>query len=235
MSGSRVYAATVLRPLAEQLIVLEAIGSGMTVLDVLAGSGRLTRELAAAVAPAAVVAVEDDPARAAALRTELAAERLPATVVVAAPGTLPFESGGLDIAVALLGITAARGGTALLAEMQRVARRGAAVVWDGAATAENALLDAWLAVTGHPPAALSGALTAPPPPSPTWRRQPLADVARFDSVAQLVAALSEHHGLTTPADLAAALEPHLHAALARYIAADGTLRLPIRATVLRFG
>lgn len=228
MGGSRVYAAAVLRPLVEQLVGIAGVTTGMTVLDVCPPSADLIR----ALAPATVVALTDDEAAAATLREELHAAGAPATVVTAPLTALPFPPGAFDIALSLLGVTASHGGTAALGEIVRVARRTTVVVWDGGATPENALVNALREVTGAQPAALVLALQ--PPPAPGWSRLELADVARFDSVAQLVSALSEQHGLTLAGDHAAVMA-RMESSLAAFTTADGTLRVPVRAIALLSG
>jgi hypothetical protein len=226
MGGSREYAAAVLRPLVEQLLEVAAITAGMSVLDVRPPSADLIR----ALPPSTAVAVTDDEAAATTLRDELRAARAEARVVTAPLAALPFDTGAFDAVLSLFGLTGSHGGAVALAELARVGRRAIVVVWDGGATLENALRAALSAVTGTAPASLVRALE--PPAAPGWSRQQLADVARFDSVARLVSALTEQHDLDVEAMQRAALVAHMESSLAAFTGADGTLRVPLRATAL---
>ncbi|HEY8674792.1 MAG TPA: methyltransferase domain-containing protein [Candidatus Dormibacteraeota bacterium] len=232
MSWSRVYASAVLDPLAEQLAGLAGIRAGMRVVDVLAGSGRLTRRLLTSVGPSGqVTAIEDGDSAAAELRDELRAARVHADVAAASPGALPFGDRHFDAALSLVRITATRGGVAALEEMARVAPHVAVLVPRRGAV-EDALIAAWTAVSGDPPAHLLA--TFEPPPLPVdWTSQVVSDVARFDGIGQLSQALIRQHELSLPVDAARAVERLLGDALARHAGADGTLRVPVQVTLLR--
>src|SRR5579871_4636818 len=86
------------RPLAAQFADLARIADGQQVLDVGAGTGILSTELAGRVGEGSISAVDPSPPFAAALE-----QRLPGvTVVRAAAEQLPFESDSFDASLAQL-------------------------------------------------------------------------------------------------------------------------------------
>jgi len=220
-------AVAVYRPLAEQLVAVAAPGPGDRVLEVSAGDGEVIRRLAGAASqPLPTVLVATD-ARARALGEAIAP--LQAVVVVARAWDLPFGDAEFDLAVSLLAVAGPERAGQALAELARVARRVEVVVWTDGATHENALRDAWreLAAPGALPVTM---LTAATPPG--WTPSELADVARFDGIGQLWAGLVTERGITVPAALATALKERLAENVAAFTAADGTMRIPVRATLL---
>ncbi|HEY6963073.1 MAG TPA: class I SAM-dependent methyltransferase [Gaiellaceae bacterium] len=114
------------RPLAAEFAAFAAIGPDAHVLDVGAGTGALTSELARSWR---VVAAEPSPPFADALRATN-----PATEVHVAPAeALPFADGAFDAALAQLVVHFMDDPVAGLREMARVTRSGgvvAACVWD---------------------------------------------------------------------------------------------------------
>ena len=220
-------AVAVYRPLAEQLVAVAAPGPGDRVLEVSAGDGEVIRRLAGAASqPLPTVLVATD-ARARALGEAIAP--LTAPTVVAPAWQLPFGDGDFDLAVSLLAVAGPERAGQALAELARVARRVEVVVWTDGATHENALRDAWreLGAPGALPATL---MTTATPPG--WSQSELADVARFDGIGQLWAGLVTERGITVPAALATALKERLAENVAAFTAADGTMRIPVRATLL---
>lgn len=220
-------AVAVYRPLAEQLVAVAAPGPGDRVLEVSAGDGEVIRRLAGAASqPLPTVLVATD-ARARALGEAIAP--LQAVVVVARAWDLPFGDAEFDLAVSLLAVAGPERAGQALAELARVARRVEVVVWTDGATHENALRDAWreLGAPGTLPATL---MTTATPPG--WSQSELADVARFDGIGQLWAGLVTERGITVPAALATALKERLAENVAAFTAADGTMRIPVRATLL---
>lgn len=119
------------RPMAPVFADFARIAAGLTVLDVGAGSGALTQEIAARVGDAGVSAAEPAGQFAAALR-----ERHPGSDVrVATAEDLPFADDEFDVAVAQLVVPFMADPVAGLREMARVTRRHgtvAACVWDTA-------------------------------------------------------------------------------------------------------
>ena len=220
-------AVAVYRPLAEQLVAVAAPGPGDRVVEVSAGDGEVIRRLAGAASqPLPTVLVATD-ARARALGEAIAP--LQAVVVVARAWDLPFGDAEFDLAVSLLAVAGPERAGQALAELARVARRVEVVVWTDGATHENALRDAWreLGAPGALPATL---MTTATPPG--WSQSELADVARFDGIGQLWAGLVTERGITVPAALATALKERLAEKVAAFTAADGTMRIPVRATLL---
>jgi SAM-dependent methyltransferase len=99
------------------------VGAGMRVLDVGAGTGALTAELAAR--GAAVVAADPSPEFVAVLRG-----RFPDLEVHEAPAeTMPLEAGEFDLALAQLVVAFVSDAPAAVTEMARVARRIAICMW----------------------------------------------------------------------------------------------------------
>jgi hypothetical protein len=224
----RTIAAAVHRPLAEQLVALAGLRDGERVLALTAGDGELERALRAGRVDVALEVADASSAADGAM----GATALPFTdgasdVAV----SRPFGDGGFDVALSLL---AAGDGDALLAALGalgRVARRVRVVVWEGGATHENALRAAWddAGAGSAPPVRLAVAPVALPA---GWSRSVLADVARFDSAHQLLDALTSERGVEVPAALAPALLRRFEELIAPHTAADGTLRVPVRAGLL---
>ena len=112
--------STVLAPLFADFA---GVTSGMRVLDVGAGTGALTAELAAR--GASVAAADPSPEFVAVLR-----ERFPDIEVVEAPAeSLPFGEREFDVALAQLVVAFVTDAPASVAEMARVARRVAVCMW----------------------------------------------------------------------------------------------------------
>jgi hypothetical protein len=229
----RTIAAAVHRPLAEQLVALAGLRDGERVLALTAGDGELERALRAGRVDVALEVVHAssaaDGATGVALEVVDAAPAADGATV--ASTALPFTDGGFDVALSLL---AAGDGDALLAALGalgRVARRVRVVVWEGGATHENALRAAWddAGAGSAPPVRLAVAPVALPA---GWSRSVLADVARFDSARQLLEALTSERGVEVPAALAPALLRRFEELIAPHTAADGTLRVPVRAGLL---
>ncbi|HWF57823.1 MAG TPA: hypothetical protein VG520_05685 [Candidatus Dormibacteraeota bacterium] len=153
----------------------------------------------------------------------LAAAGASPVVMITPAGTLASADRTFDIAVSLLAIDADPTMRPALDELARVAHRARVVVWAGGATHENALRDALLA-----PAA-----TSPPVrPPPGWTQTTLADVARFDGITQLWLALVGERGVEMVPPREHAVRERLQERVARFTAADGTMRIPVRATLL---
>jgi Methyltransferase domain len=220
-------AVAVCRPLAEQLVAMAAPAPGERVVELSAGDGEVSRRLAGAASGALPTVVVATAARARAHGAAIAP--LEADIRVASAWQLPFGDWEFDLAVSLLAVAGAERAVDALAELARVARRVAVVAWTRGATHENALRDAWREL-GAPGALPDTMLTAAVPPG--WSGSELADVARFDGIAQLWAGLVTERGVAVAAALATALQERLAENLAAFTAADGTMRIPVRATLL---
>lgn len=210
---SRALAVAVHRPLAEQLVAVAALRGGESVLELTAGDGELGRALRARDATIALTVVG---------------------VVEREPLHLPFADGAFDAALSLLALDGGDTLPAALHEVARVARRARIVVWEDGAVHENALRAAWLDAAEAETPPVRGPV-APAAPPPGWSRGALADVARFDSARQLMTALLGERCADIDAPTMAALLARFEERLAEHIAADGTLRIPVRAGVLALG
>ena len=196
----------VYRPLAEQLATAAAPRAGERVLELSAGDGELTRSLRAAVGAGGGVDV------------------------VEAPWHFAHPENSYALAVSLLAIDAQDVLHAVLPQLGVVARRVVVAASGGGATYDNALATAWRAVVGEDPAAL-------PPTDPVvapagWRQRRLSDVARFDGIDQLFTALTEERGIEVPSEHRASLRERLGRELAAFTYADGTMRIPVHATLV---
>jgi SAM-dependent methyltransferase len=241
-------AACVLRPWAERLLDAVRPRSGERILDCPSDSGTLSRRLGRAVGGGGLVVTAEPqwpgPAFAAAAVGPEGAP-LAASALRVEPGRLPLASGSLDAAVSLLTVHLVPDPAALLAEMLRAVdpRRGRVAVvvqlGDGGSPHEGAV--AAVLGGGAPPAPVVAAgavagLLQDVAGLAGERRAPLRDerwrdVVRFDGVDQLWAALVTERGLD--AGLTPARRAALEASLGRWMAADGTLRIPAQALVLR--
>jgi SAM-dependent methyltransferase len=115
--------------LARELIRACGLARGQRVLDVGAGTGALTEELAACVGPESVVAIDPDPDALALCRA-----RVPGVeTVTGAAEQLPFGDGEFDAALAQLVVGLLDDPRRGVGEMRRVVSTGgvvAACVWD---------------------------------------------------------------------------------------------------------
>ena len=175
-------------------------------LELSAGDGELTARLRAAVGAGGSVEV------------------------VSRPGTSRRRRTTSTLAVSLLAIDAQDELQAVLPQLGVVARRVLVAVSGGGATYDNALRTAWREVTGAELAAL-------PPTDPVvapagWRQRRLSDVARFDGIDQLLIALTEERGIEVPSEQRAALRERLGREVAAFTSADGTMRIPVHATLV---
>jgi hypothetical protein len=219
----RTLAAAVLRPLAEQLAGMAAIGACDRVLELSAGDGELTAHLLSTPGASALTVVVADVEKAANLREALAPA--PVALVIVPAWQLPFAANAFDRAVSLLTVDSGDQLSATLIELGRVARRAHVVVWTDGATHENALRDALTTAPTITP--------TPAPPLPAgWTQSTLADVARFDGITQLWLALVTERCIEIPAHQEQAARDRLQDHVAKYTAADGTMRIPVRAALL---
>jgi len=208
----QLYAAAVLRPLAEQLALALAISPGHVVCDVLCDGGELTRACSSRVAPGGrVIGVEADDLDAPAPRD-----------LCDRAGSL-FTHGFHPGAAAWMRAALGPGGAALIA------------CWDPSAPPPcEASLSSALAECGAASAYLDSVLAAPPEGVATR----VQDVVRFDGIASCWTALVTQGPLAAelaalPHDMAEHVRSACHHAARRYEAADGTLRIPVSALFVR--
>ncbi len=145
---------TVFQPFAEDLARRGAEHRPSTVLEVAAGSGRLTRELLRSLPPHTEVVATDLNPGMVVLGSRLCPE---ATWQVAAAGQLPFEDDSFDLLVCQFGVMFFPDKSAAWADFARVMRPGGQVVvtsWTGVGehAHADALVRAVEEVCGeHPP------------------------------------------------------------------------------------
>ena len=209
MRPGRTLQVAVYRPLAEQLAGLAAAKEGQRVVELAPVDGELTARLRKAVGARGVVEV------------------------VQRPWNFTQREGHFDIAVSLFGIEAQDELHALLPQLGAVSWRVLILVFAGGATYDNALRTAWRDVTGAELSVLPS--TDPVTTAGGWRQRRLSDVARFDGIAQLLAALTDERGIEVPSGHRTAIRDRLAGELGSFTAADGTMRIPVHATLVERG
>jgi hypothetical protein len=214
----RLYSTAVLRPLAEQLVDELDARPGEVACDLCCDSGVLGAALATAVGVSGrVVLVESDAAQV----QEASCDR------VGSLCTFGFWKG-----------------ISLLDEAMRITRPGGAaavLTWDpnDPPAHERALVDALREVAGIESRFLRECLLTPAAAERGgWEIGHVRDVVRFDGIAQYWAAMvQERPALTELGSVAdrtrIAVRDACEVALQPYIAADGTIRIPVTATVWR--
>jgi hypothetical protein len=236
----RLYANAVLRPLAEQVIDALDVQPGETACDLMCDGATLGVALGASVGPQGrVVLVDSD---AALLR--LAAHEVTATGCAVAMHVVPDALEALDAApadrVASLCTFGFWDGESLLDVAERVTRRRAAVLtWDAAAPPahETALAGALRDIARIESPFLRRCLADPDADqSARWQPGILRDVVQFDGIAAYWAAMVLERPIVReldelPDDAVAAVRGACQRALQAWTAADGTMRIPVRATL----
>jgi hypothetical protein len=238
----RLYASAVLRPLAEQ--VVDALGArpGEIGCDLICDAGTLGLAFAAAVGSRGrVLLVDTDAEPPAAAQREISRSGGAAMSLVAADHVIPVTTASCDRVASLLTV-GFWDGASLFDEADRIrtpAGSAAIVTWDET----------------NPPAhevALDGALRAeaglesrflracrPPVSAPEqWETVALRDVVRFDGMAHYWVAMVQERPVATeiaavPSAAMQAVRIACERALRAFIAADGTMRIPVAAVMLR--
>jgi SAM-dependent methyltransferase len=240
----RLYAAAVLRPLAEQLVAELGVRTGETACDLICDSGTLGVVMGAAAGLGGrVVLVDTDATLLRTAATEVAGAGYAVSTALAGTVSIPVADATCD-RVGSLCTSAFWGGATLFHEAQRVVR-----------PAGTAAVLAWPA--GDPPAhewVLARALrdaaalhsrfldvcqsAARPGRRAPWDATPLHDVVRFDGIAHYWAAMVVERPVA--AELASVPEATVRAVRAAceqglrpFTAADGTMRIPVLATMWR--
>ena len=239
----RLYSAAVLRPFAEQLVDEVGVGARDVACDVLCDAGTLAVALGAAVGmDGRVIVVDTDATLLTAVSRDVAATGCAVTTSVAAEWVLAIPDGTCDRAASLCTLGFWEGADPF-DEVERILTAsgvGAFVVWDGAdpPAHEGALVDA-LREAGVRSPFLDRCLPVGVAEGRAhWDRVTLRDVVRFDGMAQYWAAMVVERPVA--AELAGASASMLDAvrgacerALRPCIAADGTMRIPVTATMVR--
>jgi SAM-dependent methyltransferase len=235
------YTSAVLRPFAEQLIDSLALASDSAVCDLLCDGGALSGALADAVPGGSLVVADVDATVVGDVTRALAGAPCSVRGVVSDGRSLPVESRSCDCVASLFTIGFADA-PALLLDALRVARAGGAVAilhWEkGALPAHEDVLATALAETTGARSSFFDHI-APrlqPPPGASITR--LHDVVRLDGIEHYWAAMATEgrRGDAVQAASAAslsALRAICEARLAPYTAADGTMRIPVDAVLVR--
>jgi hypothetical protein len=238
----RLYSAAVLRPFAEQLVDELAVRVGEVACDLLCDAGTLAVALGSAVgAEGRVVLVDDDEVLLAAASHDVASS----TSAVATERIRSLTDGSCDRVGSLFTLGFWDGADPLDETERLLNASGAAAfaVWNGAdpPAHERALLDAIRDEAGMHSAFLERCLPVDIAAGREhWEAVTLRDVVRFDGMAQYWAAMVLERPVAQ--ELAGASEALLGAvrgaceqALQSYIAPDGTMRIPVTATMIRRG
>jgi SAM-dependent methyltransferase len=229
------YSASVLRPIAEQLLEALDVQPGQTACDLVCDGGVLTCELARAVAPhGTVFAADVDVDLARSVAGAASSDTGSVRAIALRAGRVPLDDHACDRVGSLLTVGFA---PALLAEARRTVKADGHMViamWDpdSPPAHELALRSALQGFAGRSSPFLSAVLWATSVEGLQISR--IRDVARFDGAAHLWAALVDERPIAReladlPADVVSAVREQLALALARYAAPDGTLRIPVQA------
>jgi SAM-dependent methyltransferase len=230
--------ATVLRPLAEQLVQAIELRPGAVVCDLICDGGTLTPFLARAVAPIGVVATVDTDLE---LATQAAENVLHISKVVprmSDGATVPLDDASCDAVASLLTAVFADH-RFLLQDARRLLRpdgAGAVLVWDleRPPAFAAALLDA-LAVDGIASPFLERMLAPVAVPRGATTRG-LRDVCRVETATHLWAAMLDGplavELAALPEAVVTAVRARYEASLREYEEPDGTLRIPVHARVI---
>jgi predicted RNA methylase len=238
----RLYASAVLRPLAEQ--VLDALGArpGDTVCDVMCDGGTLGVALGRAVGGQGhVVLVDTDAARLQAASGDVSATGCVVSTEMAVDGINTIDDASFDRVASLCTFGFWEGGSMLdVAERaMRPAGSAAVLTWDAAQSPahEVALADALRDVTGIQSGFLTQCLAAPDARNAArWEPITLNDVVRFDGINAYWAAMVVERPLAFELaresdETLSAVRASCQRALAPWTAADGTIRIPVRAAL----
>ena len=230
--------ATVLRPLAEQLVQEIELRPGAVVCDLICDGGSLTPFLARAVAPIGVVVTIDTDLE---LATQAAENVLPISKVVpkmSDGATVPLDDASCDAVASLLTMVFADH-RFLLQDARRVLRpdgTGAVLVWDPERPpAFAALLQDSLRDEGIVSPFLERMLSPVDAPRGAAVRG-LRDVCRVETATHLWAAMRDGplavELAALPDETVSSVRARYEASLQEYAEPDGTLRIPVHARVI---
>ncbi|HEY6468432.1 MAG TPA: hypothetical protein VI434_01565 [Candidatus Dormibacteraeota bacterium] len=239
----RLYSAAVLRPFAEQLVDELGVRAGETACDLLCDAGTLAVALGGAVgAQGHVVLADTDAALLTAAALDVATGGCSVATSVVHEPALAIADGSCDRVGSLctLGFV---DGLDPFDEAERILLASgvaAFVVWDGAdpPAHERVLRDA-LREAGMRSAFLDRCLPIGVVGARArWETVTLRDVVRYDGMAQYWAAMVLGRPLaqeleSMPASLLDEVRGACERALGSCIAADGTMRIPVTASMVR--
>jgi hypothetical protein len=238
----RLYASAVLRPLAEQVVSLLDVQPGETVCDLMCDGATLGVALGRSVGPRGrVVLVDTDSEVLRRAAPDVAESGASVSTELATDGTSPVSDGLCDRVASLCTLGFYKGD---LLDVARHATRdnGCAAVLSWGAVAplhERALVNALHEVLGMTSPFLTRCLASPDPQQKEgWELVAVRDVARFDGIGTYWAAMVAERPIA--AELARQPDNAIHAlraacqrGLESCTAADGTMRIPVEATLCR--
>jgi hypothetical protein len=242
----RLYMRAVLRPLAEQVVGALGVQPGETACDLICDGATMGSVLGATVGNrGTVVLIDSDPGLLQGAEHDVAETGCTVSTRLAIGAMKPLADSSYDRVASLC--TLGFWDDDLLYEVaERVTRPtgGAAIVtWDAASPPlhEVALIDALRDVAGIRSRFLERCLaTTEPARAAGWERQTLHDVVRFDGIGSYWAAMVVSRPVASelgeqPEDVLSAARNACQRALEPCTAADGTMRIPVRATLYRLG
>jgi SAM-dependent methyltransferase len=236
----RLYANAVLRPLAEQVTDALGVARGQAACDVLCDSGTMGVALGAAVGHEGhVMLVDSDAALLPAAANEVSATGCAVSTRVADATALDGHRYDRVASLCTFGFW---DGASLLEVAYGLMRPGghaAVLTWDAASPPahEAALADALREVAGLQSPFIRRCLAGPSATqAPGWEPVTLHDVVRFDGINAYWAAMVLERPVARelephPSDSAEALRAECLRLLQPWTAPDGTMRIPVRATL----
>lgn len=242
----RLYMRDVLRPLAEQVVGVLEVQPGETACDLICDGATMGSALGGAVGNrGTVVLIDADPDLLQGAEHDVAETGCTVSTRLAIGAEHPLADSSCD-RVASLCTLGFWDGDMLYDVAERVTRPtgcAAIVTWDAARLPlhEVALLAALRDVGSIRSRFLEHCLaTTEPAPAAGWERQTLHDVVRFDGIGSYWAAMVVSRPVAAelaeqPDDVLSEVRSACQRALEPCTAADGTMRIPVRATLFRLG
>ena len=238
----RLYAKAVLRPLAEQVVDALDVHPGDTACDLMCDAGTLGVALGSAVGDMGrVVLVDTDAALLAAAMAAASAGGCHVTTHLAAGAASALGDASLDRIATLCTFGFWRDGSLLdtAARALRPTGRAAVLTWDSSLQPphEAALVEALRDVAGIQSRFLAQCLASPDAEqSRRWEPVAVHDVVRFDGIREYWAAMVVERPVVRelehqPERVIAAVRDACQRALLAWTAADGTMRIPVLASL----
>ena len=242
----RLYMRAVLRPFAEQVVGVLGVQPGETACDLICDGATMGSALGAAVGSRGeVVLIDTDPGLLQGAQRDVAETGCAVSTQVAIGPLHPLADSSCDRVASLCTLGFWDGDTLydVAQQLTRPSGRAAIVSWDAAHPPlhEVALIDALRNVAGIRSRFLERCLaTTEPAPAAGWERKTLHDVVRFDGIGSYWAAMVVSRPVAAelaeqPEDVLTAVRGACQRALEACTAADGTMRIPVRATLYRLG